>query len=272
MKEEKSKGLPSDVDQVFIVSRYELRKNLRSKGVVGMLAIIVLVVTLITVLPPLLGNDYSEDAAEFAKGYVDWTELIILVGVVAFACSSLVSEFDKRTGLLIFPQPVKRTTYLLGKFIATMVIVAGAVCLYYIAVVFLSMAIVGEVSTLLPTSLGFAMLYALAMCSMAYMFSSALKTSTAAIILTVLLFLIVMPMVSQMLSMASVDPYLLISNAADAIGHSLEDPYPETAIYEMRRMTLTIYVPPQSTAALVLLGYAVVPMSISALLFRKKEM
>lgn len=265
-------GPPSDLKQVRTVARYELRKHMRSKGVVGMAAIVVAVIALMTLIPPMLGEDHSDDPVEFVQGYLAWIELIILVGAVAFASGSIVSEFDKRTGLLMFSQPVKRSTFLAGKFLATGIVLAVMVGLYYLVVSALSLAITGSVPSLMSISFGFALLYGLAMSSVAYLFSSMLKTGTAATILTVITFLMILPMVTGLLSVAGVDPWPLVSHAADAVTCSLEDPYPVTSVGEMGRMTMTNYVPTQGLAALVMLAYAVIPVPLTWSFMRRREL
>ena len=268
----KSYKVPSNGSQTATVARFEIRKHMRSKGIVGMLAVIVMIVALMTALPPLLGNDYATDPMDFVTDYVSWVELLVLVGAVAFASGSLVSEFERRTGLLMFPQPVNRTSYLLGKFISTIALMAAMLCVYYGLVAVVSLAITGGVPALMLNSLGFAILYAAGMCGTVYLFSSILKSGTGAIILTVLVFLMVMPMMGGMLSMAEVDPWFLLSQAGDAIGYSLQDPYPVTTTATMGRMTATSYVISEADAAFVMLGYAVLPLIASVFAFKRREL
>jgi ABC-type transport system involved in multi-copper enzyme maturation permease subunit len=98
-----------------------------------------------------------------------------------------------------------------------------------------------------------------------------LKTNTAAIVATVLTFLMVMMIVGQLLSMSGVDPFFLASNAAGAISYSLESPYPVTHATSMMGQTSTTYIPTELGAAVVLLCYIVVSMVIAAILFKRRQ-
>lgn len=51
--------VPGNIEQIFVVTRYELIKHLRSKRLIGTIAIIALILGLIYSLPPLLGSPYS---------------------------------------------------------------------------------------------------------------------------------------------------------------------------------------------------------------------
>ena len=99
---------PSDVNQVGVVVKYEVLKYLRSKRLMGLIIIEALVLLLITALPPLLGNDYATNADAFINGYTGYVTILIVIGATLFAGDAIVSEFQGRTGYLLFPKPVKR--------------------------------------------------------------------------------------------------------------------------------------------------------------------
>jgi len=270
---ENMSGMNHDLMQAGVVTRYELEKHFKSKGFIGIAAVILLIIVLMTAVKPLLGIDFATDPVDFVSDYVNWVAIIVLIGAVAFASGSIVSEFEKRTGLLMFPQPVKRFTYLLGKFASTMIVVTAALALYYLIVAVLCLGIVGSVPSTMLVSFGFAVLYGFAVCGVAYLLSSILKSSTGAIVATVLLFLMVMPILDPLLSMAGIDPFFLASNASGAIGYSLETPYPETFTMTMPHgAELITYIPTQLTAAAVMLVYGIAGVIGSAFVFKKRQM
>lgn len=263
--------IPTDAQQVMIATRYELEKHFQSRAFIGIVAMVLAVLTLETVVRPLLGLEFPSNAADFVQGYLDLISLIILIGAVAFASGSLSSEFEKRTGLLMFPQPVKRTSYLLGKFISSVIMSGVALGIYYGIVSVLCLAIVGTVPGTILISFGFALLYASAVCAVAFLFSSLLRTNTASIVATVLTFLMVMTLVSSLLSMSGVDPFFMASNAGEVISYSLLNPYPVTHSVMMGDVSSTTFVPSELTAALVLLVYVGISLVISAVMFRRKQ-
>jgi ABC-2 type transport system permease protein len=220
---------------------------------------------------PALGLAFPSDAVAFVQDYLNWVEIIVLIGAVAFASGALSSEFEKRTGLLMFPQPVKRTTYLMGKFLSSIIMLAIALGIYYLLVSLLSLAIAGAIPGAILLSFGFAMLYGAAVCAVAFLFSAILKTNTAAIVATVLTFLMVMTIVGQLLSISGVDPFFMASNAAGTISYSLQDPYPITHASMMGDMTMTTFIPTQTGAVLVLLSYIIVSLVIAAVMFRRRQ-
>lgn len=270
------KDTPSDLEQVAITTRYELEKSFQSRGFYGIMGLIVVVIALMTIARPLLGLDFSDDAVTFVQDYAMWVEIIVLIGAVAFASGALSSEFEKRTGLLMFPQPVKRTTYLVGKYLSSIIVMALALGIYYIVVGILSAAIVGDVPGTMLVSYGFAVLYGMAVCAVAMLFSSILKTNTASIVATVLTFLMVMTIVGQLLSMSNIDPFFMTSNAGGAISYSLESPYPSSFTStsytpDGGSSNSTTYVPSEIAAVAVLLSYVVVSLMAANVLFKRRQ-
>lgn len=263
---------PSDVQQVCIVTRYEIEKHMQSRAFIGIMALVSLILVLLTVIRPILGLDFASDSASFVSDYVSWVEILILIGAVAFASGALSSEFEKRTGLLMFPQPIKRETYLIGKYLSTLVVIGAALGVYYIVVAVLSLAITGGVPATIMLSFGFAMIYTMAACAVAFLFSSILKTNTASIVAMVLVFMMVFSIVGALLAMSNVDPFFMPSNAAGVISYSLEDPYPVSSTTQMgMNMTTTTYVPSELGATLVLLGWTVGSLVVAVVAFKRRQ-
>ena len=240
------------------------------------MGLIAVVIALMTVIRPILGIDFSSDAVTFFKDYTTWIQIIVLIGAVAFASGALSSEFEKRTGLLMFPQPVKRTTFLVGKYLSSIIMMALALGVYYIAVSILSLIIVGSLPGTVLVSYGFALLYAMAVCAVAMLFSSLLKTNTAAIVATVLTFLMVMTLIAQLLAMSNIDPYFIASNAGGAISYSLENPYPSSYTTTMHMpngstTNSTTFIPTEAGAAVVMLCYVGISLAIATVMFKRRQ-
>lgn len=269
-------NVPSDLQQIGVTTRYEMERHFRSRGFFGIMGLITLVITLMTAIRPLLGLDFPGDPVSFIGDYTTWVQIIVLIGAVAVASGALSSEFEKRTGLLMFPQPVKRTTFLAGKYLSGVIVMALALGVYYLAVGILSLAIAGGVPGAIVVSYGFALLYGMAVCAVAMLYSSVLKTNTASIVATVLTFLMVMTLVTQLLSMSNIDPFFMSTNAGDAVSYSLQSPYPETYTttsyaHDGSAMTSTTYIPTEPLAALVLLAYVAISLVLANVLFKRRQ-
>jgi len=264
------------MEQIMVTTQYEMKKSFQSRGFYGIIGLIAVVIGLMTVARPLLGVDFPSDGVTFIQDYVTWVQIIVLIGAVAFSSGAISSEFEKRTGLLMFPQPVKRETYLMGKYLSSIIVVALALGAYYAVVSVLSFAIAGDVPATIFLSYGFAVLYAMAVCAVATLFSSVLRTNTASIVATVLTFLVIMALVAQLLSMSNIDPFFMTSNAGEAISYSLESPYPSTYtstthMPDGSTSDFTTYIPSELAAVGVLLGYVAASLLLANVMFKRRQ-
>ncbi len=275
-KEAIPKILPSDMSQVVTVAKYDMLKYLRSRRLLGIVAIEALVLVLITALPPLLGNQYPTNADTFINRYAGFTSLLVVIGATLFAGDAIVSEFQGRTGYLLFPNPVKRSTLLAGKFIASTGAMFLVLIIYYGIALVLGVAITGGFSTLGVESLLLAMLYSVSALAVGYLISSVMKGSTGALILTFALFLFIFSIVTSVLSIGGVEPWFILTFAGETIANITQVPYPVTTTTQFGSgagsVTLTTYIPDVGVAIAVMIAYTVVSLLLAYVFFKRREM
>ncbi len=361
-----ARRLPTDVEQIPIVWRYELLKYLRSRRLLGSLAIVALILTLIFVLPPATGSPYSgtdkqvklwvtnaasqnmplpgqtlntsigfinrsvvisdsllvfRDGVEypsasganwifmpasgsgqginiivfpdgtaghnftatyrwhdtpqsFASNFIGFANILIVICATFFGADAIVSEYQARTGYLIFPNPIKRATLYMGKFSASMTAGIAVVGLFYVATAILSMISVGGLDKDFLLSYGFALEYLLAAMAIAYLISTVLKGSTGATVLTFFLFIMILPIVDSIGSISGFKASWSVTFSAGTISNILMNPYPTDSVTDLPGAGITFhtYIPDPATSALVMLAYAIAAIVISMVLFRRKEM
>ncbi len=267
---------PSDFDQVGVVIRYDFLKYLRSRRLLGIIAIEALVLLLITALPPLLGRPYASNADGFINNYATFVTILVVIGATLFAGDAIVSEYQSHTGFLLFPNPVKKWVLLTGKFIASTGAMFLVLVIYYGVALGLGLAITGGFSTLGVESLLLAMLYALAALAVGYLASTVMKGSTGALILTFALFLFIFNIVQEVLSLANVNPSFILTFAGGTVGYITQVPYPVTSSATFGKgaqsITMTTFIPDIGVSIAVMVCYFVVALALSYFFFKRREM
>ena len=265
--------LPSDFKQVGIVLKYDILKYLYSRRLLGIIVIEALVLFLITILPPILNNPYPTNADEFVNGYANFVTILVVIGATLFAGDAIVSEFQGRTGYLLFPNPVKRWVLLAGKFIASIGAMFLVLFIYYGVTLLLGLAITGGFSTLGVESLMLALLYSLSALAVGYLISSVMKGSTGSLILTFALFLFIFNIISVALSAGGVNPWFILSFAGGTIADITQVPYPlTTTIMGPRGRSLTTFIPDVGLSIAVMIAYLVVALVLTYFFFKRREM
>ncbi|HVO77686.1 MAG TPA: ABC transporter permease, partial [Methanomassiliicoccales archaeon] len=230
MPQRSDQHAPRDMEQIAIVTRYELHKHIRSRRIVGILVIEVLVMALILLIPPLTNNPYGNDPAAFISNFANFTSLLIIVAAILFAGDAIVSEFQGRTGYLILPNPVKRSTFFAGKVLASMIIMLGIISLYYLVAIASAFALTGGTTILSVYSYLLALLYGAAAIGIGYLISAIMKGATAALVLTFAVLLLIFPVVTSVSTIAGAKPTWSVTFAGDTITYILQTPYPADVV------------------------------------------
>lgn len=216
--------------------------------------------------------DWHMPVQDFETTFVNFASILIVICATFFGADSIVGEFQNRTGYLMFPNPLKRSSLFMGKFAASMTAGITIVGLFYIGVVILSVLTLGTVDDDLGMSFGFAVEYLLAVMAIAYLISSVLKGSTGALVLTFFMFIMILPIVDSVSMIAGVKISASLTFASNVMIYTLYDPYPQDAVNSDFGMTLYQYYPDPGLSVIVMLAYTVVALALSLFLFKKKQL
>lgn len=258
-----------DLAQVGIVAGYEVRKYLRGRRLPGMLILLAMIVGLIVGLPPALGVAYPTEPNAFAAQFATFAGVLVLLCGVLFAADSLCSEHEKRTGYFLFPNPVTRGTIVAGKLVAGLAASASVVTLFYLAAVVSSLVVTGGITVEMGLSYLYALVYMTSVTGIAFIVSSALKTTISATLLTFFLFFLVFNIVQGVLLATDIDPWFLPTAASGIIGNVLAPP---PSIPGPGGGGFLNYVPEVPLSIAVLVTYFVAGAVVSVVLFRRREL
>ena len=213
-----------------------------------------------------IGTAMSEDdARRFLYPLISSVVLLASIySVISFA-DNLSDEFERGTGLVILTQPVGRYTLFVGKFLAAYMPGAVLVLVYYIVSALMCTMYCGDVPNTLWTSLALAMLYlfaALGVCSLI----SCLSPGSNVSFVVCLLLMVVALFYFLNVSFDNEPWYVLGYDSRIVANHvlGLQTVFDST-------MSTSNYQPLLSTATIMLSLYGVITTSISAVLFRYKQ-
>lgn len=267
--------VPSDVEQVFLVAKYDILKHIRSKRLLAIGVILGLVLVLVTFLGTY-NNPDPHNAAKFVANYAGFASTLIVIGVTLFAGDAIVSEFQGRTGYLLFPNPVKRSSLYAGKFLASVGVMTLVIVVYYVVAMVIGLAYTGNFTELSIYSMLLAILYGAAATGLAFLISSILKTSTAALVLTFFMLFMILSLVTLVGSLAGVKPDGELTFAAGTISYIMEKPYPVDSIMDMGPgaggFAIHNYIPDIGVSIVVMLVWLAITAALGYLAFRRREM
>lgn len=208
-----------DLRNVYLSIKFELLKHFRRKRIILTLILVIIMPLIFYIVPPLLGQDYSDTANGFAAVNLAFVNLLILISGAIFAGDSISGEFENKTGLLLFPTPQRRSSIFIGKYFASMIATCFIVTLYFLITILEMISIYGlsGVSIEIAQSFLIALLYSTSVVSIIFFFSSIMKKTIASTLIGFFLLLMILPIITGVLLFAEVDPWFIITHNGNLI-------------------------------------------------------
>jgi len=111
--------------------KFESRNHLRRRRFLIVIVLAILVPFLFYLVNTLGDVDFINSGSSFALHTLAFLNVLIIICATLFAGDAVSGEFEKKTGLLLFPTPQSRTSIFIGKYLAALLatfIVAALYC------------------------------------------------------------------------------------------------------------------------------------------------
>lgn len=197
--------LPSHTEQVVTIFKHEIRKLLRSKRVIGIMAIAFLASYALTSV--IISNPEPSSGDDYFRYAVIFSPILLIVAAALVGSDSLLVEFHEKTGYSLFPNPVSRTAIWFGKFLAAELIILIILGIFF--GLFAAIAAAGKHQISAELFFGafpISFLVATMMMSFAFLVSSVFKGPIGATI-TVLFALFVSPVADGIIGAQQIVPW-----------------------------------------------------------------
>lgn len=268
--------LPSELFQSVTICRYELLRLTRGKRIPAILGIAIIVPLLIIIIPELATGKIQGTPADFVSIPLGFFSYFLVIVATLFGSNALISEFHDRTGYSLFTNPITRKSIWFGKFFAAEIIAFVAIAIYYTVMIAATLIKFGELPNEVFFSFGFALIAITTMMSITFLISSFLRGPTAAAVFIFFLFILILPMIDQLLyGVIETKPWFTPTFSAKILENVLIVPYPiDLAPGELPRGPFDIhqFVPYVNDSVFVMTLYSVVSGIISILIYKRKEM
>jgi ABC-type transport system involved in multi-copper enzyme maturation permease subunit len=273
-------GIDEQIRRLPIVVKYELLKQLRRFRLFGLM-IIGSVTTLAAVILGLvfLGDISGTSASDFSYLIISLGEVgyFGLIAGVFFSGDSISSEFEHKTGYLMFLNPVTRTTLLIGKYLSSCIACLFVVTMPYFIVSVGVLLIYGELPAGILLSYLFSVFYACSIASLTFVFSALFRGSMGASILPFLLIFFVFPIIMAVLMIAGIEPIMFINYGAQIAQNILLKTYPPNRqSFSIGAggygITVTEFYATVTEGVIIMGSYLVVGLILSALIMRRRQM
>jgi ABC-2 type transport system permease protein len=264
--------------QIGIMTKYNFLNYFRARRFYVLLAIVLSVGGLITFAvgyyrpQALLGGDAL---GFYRTAWGGFATFVVILSTAFFGGDAISGEFQNKTGYFLVPNPIRRSSIYVGKWLAALA--ASTIILAIYALIMMGNGVY-YFGTTIPSqflqSIVFAWIYLIAALSLAFAFSSLFKSSSISILMSVILLLFVFNVIDTVASsVVGVEPWFSITYGAGIISNVLNAQYPmhvET-VPVTARFTLTTYNATIPEGLAILAIYFVVMAVLGLVIFERKE-
>lgn len=273
-------GIPGSLAQVVTTAKYAFVDYFRSRRFAILIVITLLISGLLTALV-----GYYRPASFLASDldfYSSWwggsITLVVVLSAIFFGGDAISGEFQNKTGYFFVPNPIRRASIYVGKWLAALLASVLVIAVYVAITLVNAFYYFGpEFPIQFAESILFALFYLVSVLGFTFFFSSLFKSTTYSLLVTAILFLFAFSLISTLVStLVKIEPWFILTYGANIIGNVLSQTYPQHVITTSvgpagRGFSLTTYNATIPEGLLIIGVYFVVTAILGLLLFERKE-
>lgn len=250
-------------------------KKFVSFSVLSILIVFLMSYVMYAVVPSSLLPDTQ---TEYLNTGLMFLSMFIIVFAACFFFSGIIcSEYDKKTGYIIFPK-INKFKLIVGKYLGNLTLIIGVIIVYYITLGLFCWYYYGvSVNLLFLASFAIAIVYVLAVSSFVTLFSSFMKTVNMTIISTIMILFIGFQMADQLVTvfLPDFEPIYSMQYASNLISSILELPFPDPRYEDFSMMDFNIRMwttPTFEIGITVLVIYMVTSLVLASIIFKRRQL
>jgi ABC-2 type transport system permease protein len=265
--------VPSSLTQCGVQAEFEFLNYLRSTRFYILLTIVATIgIAIMAVMYVYRPSTYLSSPASF---YSEWwgtvAGLCVILAGIFFGADAISTEFQRKTGYYLLPNPVRRSSIFIGKLIASFLASAIAIGVFA-AITLVDGGIYFGLNV--PYQFGesfvFALVYILPVLGFSFFISSLFKDNSYSILLTSILLLFGFNFITPLVStLSNSEPWYVLTYGAGIIKNVLSPsgyPAHEVVIAGSTSYSVTI---PEGLA--IMFGYFVIALILGVVLFEKED-
>ncbi|MCW4010569.1 MAG: ABC transporter permease [Candidatus Bathyarchaeota archaeon] len=269
--------VPSSIAQVGIITKYTFLDYFRSRRFL-VLAIITLLIGFLLTFAVGYYNPPGFRGGTSLNFYGNWwgsvTTFVVILSGIFFGGDAISGEFQNKTGYFGIPNPINRSSIYVGKWLAAFL--ASTIILGVFTVITLGNGIAYfglDIPIEFWESVLFTWLYLVSVLGFTFFFSAVFKSSSIAILTTVILFLFVFGIIELVAgALAHVEPWFILTYGAAIISNVFLVPYPpHITVLEAGPLNLTTYTATIPQGIAIMAVYFIITFILGLLLFQRKE-
>ena len=228
------KDILTGIKPVIYTMVFELKKQ--KKKLYFFLVITILIGFLLGYILNLIPSNLLADTqTDFFNNGLQFISFLTLFAACLFFSGIICSEFNKKTGFIVFPK-INKYKLIVGKYLGNLISVVAIVTVYYLLLALLGFYYYGgSINPRLFYSYGIAILYVIALSSFVTFFSSFMRSVNLTIISTLIILFMGFNIADQIVVLVFADkfePLYSLAYLGSLITGILNNPFPDPRYVE----------------------------------------
>jgi len=226
----KVEAVPSSLAQLVITTKYAFVDYFRSRRFAILIVITLLISGLLTALVGYYrpATFLASDLAFYSGWWGGSITFVVVLSAIFFGGDAISGEFQNKTGYFFVPNPIRRSSIYVGKWLAALIASALVIAVFVAITLANSFYYFGlQFPVQFAESILFALFYLVSVLGFTFFFSSLFKSTTYSLLVTAILFLFAFTLISTLVQdLVKIEPWFILTYGADIIGNVLVSPYP----------------------------------------------
>ena len=264
-----------DLKSTFILMKYQMLFYLKTRRFLTMLILVILIVGLTVGIDLHVGvsnirTEYVTSAGFLSSG-LSFVAISIAILAGFYGGDATSIETGTNSGYFIMVQPVRKSSILMGRYLGAFILAAGTLLIEFVAVGGMSQYIFGGINNNFWLAIGESIFILMAFLALAFLFSSIFKNPLIGILFSILAFVLIMPIIDEVISIENIEPWFNLYYATSIIP-AVFGPITHVATLGGRGpFKIKTFTPYVWEANYITLIYLVLSLGLSYAIFRKKE-
>lgn len=277
----KEPNVPGSISQTASIVKFELLNYFRARRFYVLLIITALIGALLSVVvgyyrpSSYITTQIGDQAGFFYNFWGQWIGFVITLSAIFFGGDAISGEFQNKTGYFLVPNPIRRSSIYVGKWLAALIAGVMIISVFAIITVANSVAYFGwTLPYQFSESLIFTLIYLTAVLGFTFFFSSLFKSASISILITAILFLFVFNLLQTLVSvLAQIEPWMILTYGSGIIRAAVSNPYPTTFTTPGPRGAagFTLFAPTINEGLAIMAIYFIITAAVGLILFERKE-
>jgi ABC-2 type transport system permease protein len=272
-------GVPGSLAQVITTTKYAFLDYFRSRR---FLILVVITLLISGLLMALVGyyrpaSFLDSDLDFYSSWWGGSINFVVVLSAIFFGGDAISGEFQNKTGYFFVPNPIRRSSIYVGKWLAAILASVLVIAIYVAITLANAFYYFGpEFPSQFAESILFALFYLVSVMGFTFFFSSLFKSTTYSLVVTAILFLFAFNLISTLVStLVKIEPWFILTYGADIIGNVLSKTYPPhvntVPVGPTGRFSLTTYSATIPEGLAIIAVYFIVTAVLGLGLFERKE-